>query len=289
MNDHNETLEEALTRNVRDALSEDVGIQDWTALLIPPGRRVRATVVAKEAATLCGRPWFDACIRALDSGAKIEWSAAEGQQVSAGTVVCEIEADARAVLTAERSALNFLQMLSSVAATTRMYVEAIAGCSPNPRGCAVLDTRKTMPGLRQAQKYAVRAAGGTNHRLALWDGILIKENHIAAAGGIAAALQAARALNSGVDIQIEVENLDELRQALDADARNVLLDDFRLEDVRQAVAINAGRALLEVSGGVDMNTVKSIAATGVDRISIGKLTKDVRAADFSLRIEIGPR
>jgi nicotinate-nucleotide pyrophosphorylase (carboxylating) len=283
---HNETLEQALTRNVRDALAEDIGVQDWTALLIPAGRRVRAKVVAKENATVCGRPWFDACIRALDGAADIKWSTVEGRQVTAGSQVCDIECDARALLTAERSALNFLQMLSSVAATTQMFVNAIAGHSPNPRGCAVLDTRKTMPGLRQAQKYAVRVAGGSNHRMALWDGILIKENHIAAAGGIAAALQAARALNSGVDIQIEVENLSELREALEADARNVLLDDFAIDDVRQAVAINANRALLEVSGGVDLSTIQQIAATGVDRISIGKLTKDVRAADFSLRVEI---
>ncbi len=281
---HNETLEEALARNVRDALAEDVGVQDWTALLIPAGRRVQAKVIAKEETTLCGRPWFDACLQALDAGAQIKWSAAEGQDVTARTVVCEIEADARALMTAERSALNFLQMLSSVASTTRTYVKAIAGSSPNPRGCAVLDTRKTLPGLRQAQKYAVRMGGGTNHRMALWDGMLIKENHIAAAGGIAAALEAARALNSGVDIQIEVENLDQLGQALAAQAKNILLDNFDLERVRDAVKINANRAVLEVSGGVDLDTVKAFAATGVDRISIGKLTKDIRAADLSLRV-----
>jgi nicotinate-nucleotide pyrophosphorylase (carboxylating) len=282
--DHNETLELALQRNIRDALMEDLGRCDWTAQLVPAGRRVRAHVIAKEGATVCGRPWFDGCMLALDPSALLAWPVAEGQPVDAGTVVCTIEADARSLLGAERPALNFLQMLSAVAGTTRRYVDAIASASPNPNGCDILDTRKTQPGLRQAQKYAVRTGGGRNHRMALWDGILIKENHIAATGGIAPALDAARALHSGVDIQIEVENLDELRQALDAGARNVLLDDFCLDDMRRAVALNAGRALLEVSGGVDLQSVREIAATGVDRISIGKLTKDVRAVDYSLRV-----
>ena len=204
--------------------------------------------------------------------------------MTAGTVVCRISAQARALLSAERASLNFLQMLSSVATVTREHVDAIAGLSPNPRGCAVLDTRKTLPGLRQAQKYAVRVGGGQNQRLALWDGILIKENHIAAAGGIAQALQAAAALNAGVTVQVEVEDLDELRQALDAGATSVLIDDFSLEDMRRAVALNAGRALLEVSGSVNLGTIREIASTGVDRISIGKLTKDVRAVDLSMRV-----
>ena len=282
--DHNETLDLALQRNVRDALMEDIGRCDWTAQLVPAGRRVRAHVVAKEPAVVCGRPWFDACVKALDPAASVDWPVAEGQAVAAGTVVCTIESDARALLGAERPALNFLQMLSGVAGVTRRYVEAIAGASPNPRGCAVLDTRKTMPGLRQAQKYAVRTGGGRNHRMALWDGILIKENHIAAAGGIAQALAAAKALNAGVGVQIEVESLDELRQALDAGATNVLIDDFSLHDMGEAVALNAGRALLEVSGGVDLESIRTFAATGVDRISIGKLTKDVRAVDYSMRV-----
>jgi len=282
--EHDETLELALQRNVHDALMEDIGRCDWTAQLVSAGRRVRAHLIAKEAAVVCGRPWFDACMRALDADVRLSWPVAEGQAAEAGTEVCRIEADARALLGAERPSLNFLQMLSGVAGATRRYVEAIAGASPNPRGCAILDTRKTLPGLRQAQKYAVRVGGGRNQRMALWDGILIKENHIAAAGGIAAALDAARALNAGVDIQIEVENLDELRQALDAGARSVLIDDFSLDDMRKAVALNAGRALLEVSGGVDLQSVRAIAATGVDRISIGKLTKDVRAVDYSLRV-----
>ena len=282
--DHNETLAQAIARNVHDALMEDIGRGDWTAMLVPAGRRVRAQVQAKEAAVLCGQAWFAACMHSLDAAAHVEWLAAEGQAVAAGEVVCRLEGDARAVLGAERPALNFLQMLSAVASVTRHYVQAIAGASPNPRGCVVLDTRKTLPGLRQAQKYAVRVGGGHNQRLALWDGILIKENHIAAAGGIAAAMAAARALNAGVEIQIEVENLTELRQALDAGATNVLIDDFSFDDMRRAVVIAGGRALLEVSGGVDLNTVREIAATGVDRISIGKLTKDVRAIDLSMRV-----
>lgn len=282
--DSNETLAEALARNVRDALAEDIGRGDWTAMLVPAGRTAQARVTAKEGAVLCGQRWFEACLQALDPQARVEWQAAEGAPVTPGTVVCQIQADARALLSAERPALNFLQLLSGVATVTRRYVDAIAGVSPNPRGCAVLDTRKTLPGLRQAQKYAVRVGGGQNQRLALWDGILIKENHIAAAGGIAPALRAAQALDAGVTVQIEVESLAELQQALDAGAVSVLLDDFSADDMRRAVTLNAGRALLEVSGGVDLSAIRAIAATGVDRISVGKLTKDVHAVDLSLRI-----
>jgi len=284
MNEHNESLREALARNVRDALMEDIGRGDWTAQLVPAGRRVTGRVVAKEGAVICGRPWFDACMRALDGKAELTWNVSEGAAVTAGAEVCRIEADARAMLSAERPALNFLQMLSSVATTTRQYVDAIAGLSPNPKGCAVLDTRKTLPGLRQAQKYAVRCGGGQNQRLALWDGILIKENHIAAAGGIAPALAAAFALDAGVPVQIEVENLAELEAALAAGAQSVLLDDFTLQDMHTAYAVTAGRAVLEVSGGVTLESIREYARTGVDRISVGKLTKDVRAVDLSLRI-----
>lgn len=202
--------------------------------------------------------------------------------MQADTVVCNIRGEARSILTAERCALNFLQLLSGTATITRRYVEAVAGASP--RACAVLDTRKTIPGLRQAQKYAVRVGGGQNQRLALWHGILIKENHIAAAGGIAQALENAHALNAGVDIQIEVETLEQLQQALAHGARSVLLDNFTLDAMREAVRITAGRALLEASGGVNLEQIRKIAATGVDRISIGKLTKDVVAVDYSLRI-----
>ena len=282
---HNETLDEALARNVRDALAEDIGTADWTALLVPAGRRVSARVVAKEAAVLAGQRWFDACVRAVDPTAVVQWHVDEGARMAAGSEVCRIEAQARALLSAERSALNFLQMLSGVATTTRAYVDAIAGLSPNPKGCAILDTRKTLPGLRQAQKYAVRVGGGRNQRLALWDGILIKENHIAAAGGIRAVLDAARALGAGVPVQIEVESLAELDEALDAGATSVLLDDFSLEDMHRAYALTAGRALLEASGSVNLERVRDIARTGVDRISIGKLTKDVRAVDLSMRVD----
>jgi nicotinate-nucleotide pyrophosphorylase (carboxylating) len=285
MSMNNETLDEALARNVRDALAEDIGRADWTALLVPAGRRAQARVVAKEAAVLAGERWFDACVHALDPSATVRWAVPEAARVAPGSEVCRIESEARALLSAERSALNFLQMLSGVATTTRAYVDAIAGLSPNPRGCAILDTRKTMPGLRQAQKYAVRAGGGSNQRLALWDGILIKENHIAAAGGIHAALEAARALNAGVPVQIEVESLAELEEALKHGATSVLLDDFTLDDMHRAYAITDHRALLEASGSVDLERVRDIARTGVDRISIGKLTKDVCAIDLSMRFD----
>ncbi|MEN9630935.1 MAG: hypothetical protein RJA10_4163 [Pseudomonadota bacterium] len=285
MFDRNESLREALQRNVRDALMEDIGRGDWTAQLVAAGQRVTGRVMAKEAAVVCGRPWFDACMRALDARAELTWHVAEGQAVAEGTELVRIEADARALLSAERPSLNFLQMLSGVATVTRTYVDAIAGLSPNPRGCVVLDTRKTLPGLRQAQKYAVRTGGGSNQRMALWDGILIKENHIAAAGGVTAAVQAAQALNAGVGIQVEVESLAELDEALAAGATSVLLDDFSLADMHTAYARTAGRALLEVSGGVSLEGVRDIARTGVDRISSGKLTKDVRAVDLSLRVD----
>lgn len=284
MFDHDETLAEARARNVRDALFEDIGRADWTSLLVPAGQRVPARVTVREDAVLCGRDWFEACLHTLDPQARVQWHYAEGARMAADTPVCEIEADARALLSAERPALNFLQLLSATATVTRRHVDAIAGASPNPRGCAVLDTRKTIPGLRQAQKYAVRIGGGQNQRLALWHGILIKENHIAAAGGIAEVLHNARELNAGVDIQIEVETLTQLQQALDAGATSVLLDNFSLGLMREAVALNAGRALLEASGGVTLAGLRDIAATGVDRISIGKLTKDVIAVDYSMRV-----
>jgi nicotinate-nucleotide pyrophosphorylase (carboxylating) len=279
----NETLEEARARNVRDALREDLGTGDWTARLVPDGA-VTAHVLVREEAVLCGRDWFEGCLRALDGAARIEWRYEEGADMAAGTPVCEVHGNARALLSAERPALNLLQLLSGTATAVRRYVRAIEGASPNPRGCAVLDTRKTIPGLRQAQKYAVRVGGGQNQRVALWDGILIKENHVAAAGGIAAALAAAAALDSGLGIQIEVETLDQLREALAAGATNVLLDNFTLDRMREAVSLAAGRALLEVSGGVTLDHLREIAATGVDRISVGALTKDVRAVDFSMRV-----
>ena len=284
MFDHNETLAQARERNIREALAEDIGQRDWTAELVPANQQVKARVLVREDAVLCGRDWFDGCLHALAPQARISWHYEEGARMAADTPVCHIEAPARALLSAERPALNFLQLLSATATLTRQHVDAIEGVSPNPRGCAVLDTRKTLPGLRQAQKYAVRVGGGQNQRMALWHGILIKENHITAAGGIAAVLRQAKALNAGVDIQIEVETLAQLREALDAGAASVMIDNFSLSQMREAVAINAGRALLEVSGSVQLEQMREIAATGVDRISIGRLTKDVRAVDFSMRV-----
>lgn len=284
MFNHNETLEEARQRNVRDALLEDIGVADWTGQLVPAGRRVGARVIVREEAVLCGRDWFDATLHALDAQAQVAWHYAEGDKMRADTPVCDIQADARALLAAERPALNFLQLLSATATVTRRHVDAVAGASPNPNGCAVLDTRKTIPGLRLAQKYAVRVGGGQNQRLALYHGILIKENHIAAAGSVSAALHAAQALNAGVDIQIEVETLVELSEALAAGATSVLLDNFTHSMMREAVSINQGRALLEASGSVSIDQLRDIAATGVDSISIGKLTKDIKAVDYSMRV-----
>jgi nicotinate-nucleotide pyrophosphorylase (carboxylating) len=283
----NETLEGARARNIREALAEDIGRCDWTAQLVPAGRRVQAQVRVREQAVLCGRDWFDGVFAALDSSSRIEWLYGEGAVMTADSIVCRIEADGRQLLSAERPALNFLQLLSGTATITRAHVDAVAGASTNPNGCAILDTRKTIPGLRLAQKYAVRVGGGQNQRLALYAGILIKENHIAVAGGVGPALRAAQALESGVDIQIEVETIEQLREALDAGAVNVLLDNFSEAQMREAVAVNAGRALLEVSGGVALEQLRWIAATGVDRISIGRLTKDVRAVDYSMRV-LGP-
>ena len=284
MFDHNETLEEARARNIADALMEDIGVADWTARLVPAGRRVKAQVRVREQAVLCGRDWFDGVFAALDPSARIAWRYAEGALMAADTIVCDIEADGRLLLSAERPALNFLQLLSGTASATRAHVDAVRGAATHPRGCAILDTRKTVPGLRLAQKYAVRVGGGANQRLALYAGILIKENHIAAAGGVAQALRAAQALNSGVDIQVEVESIAELQEALAAGALSVLLDDFSEPMMREAVALTQGRALLEVSGGVALDQLRWIAATGVDRISIGRLTKDVRAVDYSMRV-----
>ena len=278
----NETLEQARVRNIRDALMEDIGVCDWTGQLVPVPHPVTARVLVREDAVLCGREWFDGSMQGVDPALQIEWHYAEGDRMQADTVVCNIRGETRSILTAERCALNFLQLLSGTATITRRYVEAVAGASP--RACSVLDTRKTIPGLRQTQKYAVRVGGGQNQRLALWHGFLIKENHIAAAGGIAQALENAHALNAGVDIQIEVETLEQLQQALAHGARSVLLDNFTLDAMREAVRITAGRALLEASGGVNLEQIRKIAATGVDRISIGKLTKDVVAVDYSLRI-----
>ncbi|NHZ97978.1 carboxylating nicotinate-nucleotide diphosphorylase [Massilia sp. CCM 8734] len=272
-------LQTAFESNLLAALLEDVGSGDLTGKLVPDDTRVRARVIVREEAVLCGGPWFEGVMLALDPSIDVDWQYAEGDLMNAGSVVCTIEAPPRALLTAERAALNFMQLLSGVATVTRSYVEVVEDTK-----AAILDTRKTLPGLRQAQKYAVRVGGGKNQRMALYDGILIKENHIAAAGGVGKALAAAQALDAGVSIQIEVETLAQLGEALDAGATSVLLDNFELATMRHAVELNAGRALLEASGGVNMESVRAIAETGVDRISIGSLTKDIKATDFSLRI-----
>jgi len=274
-----EQLQAAFERNLLAALLEDVGSGDLTGKLVPDAPRAQARVIVREAAVLCGAPWFEGSMLAVDQDIEIDWQYAEGDLMTADSVVCTLSGSPRSLLTAERSALNFLQLLSGVASATRRYVDVVAGTRAR-----ILDTRKTMPGLRLAQKYAVRVGGGGNQRMALYDGILIKENHIAAAGGITPALQAAAALDAGVTIQVEVESIAELEEALAAGAVSVLLDNFDLDMMRDAVRINGGRALLEASGGINMQTVRAIAETGVDRISIGGLTKDVRATDYSLRI-----
>ncbi|MBI2278413.1 MAG: carboxylating nicotinate-nucleotide diphosphorylase [Dechloromonas sp.] len=272
-----------IARNVAAALSEDIGAGDLTASLVPGERRVKATVISREAGVLCGTAWFDECVRRLDPQAEVVWQAADGERIAPNQLLCTIDANGRALLSAERSALNFLQLLSAVASKARIYADEIAGTKAQ-----VVDTRKTLPGLRLAQKYAVRCGGGGNHRLALWDAILIKENHIHAAGGIAQAMAAANAVAAGAGrrckfIQIEVESLDELQTALAAGATMILLDNFTLEMMREAAAINAGRAVLEASGNVSLETIRAIAETGVDRISVGALTKDVKALDLSMR------
>lgn len=272
-------LAAALEANVRAAIAEDVGTGDLTGLLVPADKPVQARVIVREAAVLCGRPWFEACMKAVDERLRVTWHREEGARMAPDDVVCEITGPARALLTAERPSLNFLQLLSGVATATRRYADLIADTRAR-----VLDTRKTLPGLRLAQKYAVKVGGGENQRLALYDGILIKENHIAAAGSITAAVRAALALGTRASIQVEVESIAELEEALTAGAKSVLIDNFTLDMMREAVAINQGRALLEVSGGVNYETIRQFAETGVDRISVGALTKDVRATDYSLRV-----
>lgn len=270
-----------IAEQVRAALAEDVGNGDLTAALIPVGTQATAKIISREQAIICGCAWVAQCFKQLDPTIELTWLVKEGDRVEANQALVNIQGDARAMLSAERPALNFLQTLSAVSTHTRHYVDAIAGLPTQ-----ILDTRKTLPGLRLAQKYAVLTGGGANQRLALYDGILIKENHIAAAGSIAAVLAAAFAMGSTSNIQIEVENLNELQQALSAGATSILLDNFTLEDLRQAVAINQKRALLEASGNVDLTTVRAIAETGVDRISIGALTKHIQAVDLSMRIQM---
>lgn len=275
------TLPDDIAETVRRALAEDVGDGDLTASLIPGDHTVRAQVVTREDAVLCGCAWFDEVFHQLDTRVRVAWKASDGTAIRAGQALCQIEGRARAILTGERSALNFLQTLSGVATRTRAYVDAVRGTK-----ATILDTRKTVPGLRLAQKYAVRCGGGQNHRLGLYDGILIKENHIAAAGSIAAALNAAKAtVKPAVLLEIEVETLAQLREALAAGAKRILLDNFDLTGLRTAVRETRGRAQLEVSGGVTLTNVRALAETGVDFISIGDLTKNITAVDLSLRLD----
>ena len=277
---HKPTLSQVLL-DVARALQEDLGAGDLTAGLIDPACRARARVLARESAVICGAPWVDAALRAFDPGIQITWHVQEGQRCEPDQVVLEAEGSARALLSAERTALNFLQLLSAVATKTATYVEAVAGTRAQ-----IVDTRKTLPGLRMAQKYAVRVGGGTNHRIGLFDAVLIKENHIAAAGGITAVLHATQAIAPQAQfIEIEVETLAQLEEALQAGANMVLLDNMAVPMLQEAVRINAGRAVLEISGGVTLPGLRALAETGVDRISIGVLTKDVTATDFSMRLQ----
>lgn len=272
-----------ITRSVATALEEDVATGDLTAQLIPADRNSTATVISREDATLCGRAWFDEVFRQIDANVRVTWKASDGDRVRANQLLCELSGPSRALLTGERTALNFLQLLSGTATATSRYAEALKGTQ-----CRVLDTRKTIPGLRLAQKYAVRCGGGTNHRIGLFDAILVKENHIAAAGSIAAAVGEARRVNSKVMLEVEVENLDQLRQALDAKVDRILLDNFSNEDMKTAVRItrahqNAGTEL-EASGNLSLETLREVAETGVDFISVGGLTKHLKALDLSMRL-----
>lgn len=272
-------LEETVTTDVTRALQEDVGLGDLTARLVPEGATAHARLMTRQSGVLCGVEWFRRTFEELDPDVEIFWHHGDGDEIVANTSLCEIEGRARALLTAERTALNFVQLLSGVATRARQYVRAVAGTRAR-----IYDTRKTLPGLRVAQKYAVRAGGASNHRIGLYDGILIKENHIAAAGSVAAAVHAGlRSAPDGVWVQVEVETLEQLREALGAGARLVLLDNFDLGRMREAVAIAGDRAELEASGGVGLKSVRAIAETGVHRISVGSLTKDVEALDLSMR------
>ncbi|HLK71482.1 MAG TPA: carboxylating nicotinate-nucleotide diphosphorylase, partial [Steroidobacteraceae bacterium] len=266
---------------VARALREDVGDGDVSARLIGETRRARALVITREDAIVCGAPWFDEVFHQLDPSVTVQWNVPEGARVSAGAQLCELAGPARSLLTGERTALNFLQLLSATATVTAHYVQAVAGT-----GCRILDTRKTIPGLRTAQKYAVRRGGGSNHRMGLFDMVLIKENHIAAAGSIGAAVAAARAANSSLRVEVEIEDLRQLHEALEARADIILLDNFSVARMREAVALNAAHAhpaKLEASGGISLQRLRETAETGVDYISVGALTKHIAAVDLSMR------
>ena len=272
-------LEETVTRDVTRALTEDVGTGDLTAALIPADRTSHARLLTRQSGVLCGVEWFKRTFEELDPDVEIFWHHKDGEDITANTSLCELEGKSRAILTGERTALNFLQLLSGVATRTRQFVRAIEGTRAR-----IVDTRKTLPGLRIAQKYAVATGGGKNHRIGLYDGVLIKENHIAAAGSLTAAVRAARnAAPEGTLLEVEVETLEQLREALEAGAKLILVDNFDLAGMREAVRIAGDRAELEASGGVTLETVRAIAETGVQRISVGSITKDVKALDLSMR------
>ena len=271
-------LASEIERCVAQALAEDVGSGDVTAALVPADSLARARVIAREEAVLCGARWFEEVFRRLDSRVRVEWSLREGERAVANTEICAVHGPSQAMLTGERTALNFLQTLSAVATKTRRYVDAISGTRAR-----IFDTRKTLPGLRRALKYAVQVGGGSNHRMGLYDGVLIKENHIAAAGGIRQVLERARRMVDELPIQIEVETLAQLEEAIAYGAKLILLDNFDFGAMRKAVRIAAGRAELEASGGITLESVRAAAETGVDRISVGALTKDVEAIDLSMR------
>lgn len=279
----NPALPDDLSATVRRALAEDVGDGDLTAALIPAETEARGHVISRENAVLAGRAWFDEVFRQLDTRIQIHWDARDSDALHVNQMLCRLQGPARALLTGERTALNFLQTLSATATAAQRYAQAVKGTH-----AVVLDTRKTLPGLRSAQKYAVRCGGASNHRLGLFDGILIKENHIMAAGGIRAAVTAARRQGAKVPVEVEVENLDQLQEALSAGADILLLDNFDLPGLREAVRLAAGRAKLEASGGIDLERLRQVAETGVDYVSVGALTKHVRAVDLSMRFELQP-
>jgi nicotinate-nucleotide pyrophosphorylase (carboxylating) len=273
-------IEQSKIAEIKRFLAEDIGSGDVTAEIIPETMHAEAEVITRETMVLCGRDWFDAVFMQLNANISINWLVDEGETVNKDTLLCRLSGPARSLLTGERTALNLLQLLSATATVSRQYAEAVAGT-----GCKVLDTRKTIPGLRKAQKYAVACGGCYNHRIGLYDGVLIKENHIIAAGSIARAIEAARA-KSSVPVEVEVESMQELEQAISAKPDRIMLDNFTLEDMQAAVKLNAGAIELEASGNIDLNNIRSIAETGVDYISIGALTKNVRAVDLSMRIKL---
>ncbi len=272
-------VQQEIESDVRRALDEDIGSGDISAEILPEGQLGNATVISREAAVISGRPWFDCVFALLDPSVQTDWQVNDGDKVQAGQTVCTLHGHSRSLLSGERCALNFLQTLSATASQTRRYVEAIQGTN-----ATILDTRKTLPGLRLAQKYAVRCGGGSNHRMGLYDAYLIKENHIEAAGSIAAAVHTARTNHPGYSVEVEVENLDELQQALDAEVERVLLDNFDLPGLSQAVGLANGQTELEASGGISLDTIRQVAESGVDFISVGAITKDIQAIDLSMHL-----